>query len=62
MLLFVGQSSDEPVKYDSIDAVRTLVSGLVPYKEPIEEWVFQTLSILEESEPDFVYSHVRVRE
>ncbi|KAE9409592.1 hypothetical protein BT96DRAFT_529475 [Gymnopus androsaceus JB14] len=41
-------------------AIRALVSELRPYKDPIPEWIFQSIDILEESKPAIKYSHVRV--
>ncbi|KIK61241.1 hypothetical protein GYMLUDRAFT_166904 [Collybiopsis luxurians FD-317 M1] len=62
LTIFVGQSSDELVKYETISTVRSLVQDLVPYNSnaPVPSWIFQTLDILEESRPELSYSHVRV--
>ncbi|KAJ4487208.1 hypothetical protein C8J55DRAFT_451707 [Lentinula edodes] len=59
-LIFAGQSSDETVKYESLDAMRSLVQDFKTYKDPIPEWVFETIDILEESQPVIHSSHLRV--
>ncbi|KAJ3737581.1 hypothetical protein DFJ43DRAFT_986982 [Lentinula guzmanii] len=58
VILFAGQSSDETVKFDSIHAMRELVQDLKMYKDPIPQWVFETLDILEECQPEILYSYV----
>ncbi|KAJ3994523.1 hypothetical protein F5050DRAFT_1713641 [Lentinula boryana] len=58
VMLFAGQSSDETVKFDSIHAMRELVPDLKMYKDPMPQWVFKTLDILEESQPEILYYYV----
>ncbi|KAF9061790.1 hypothetical protein BDP27DRAFT_1428557 [Rhodocollybia butyracea] len=60
LLLFGGESSDKQTKYESLDAFRSMLHEVVPYKDPIPDWVFQIIDILEESEIVFNYSHLRV--
>ncbi|KIK61242.1 hypothetical protein GYMLUDRAFT_225462 [Collybiopsis luxurians FD-317 M1] len=62
LTIFVGQSRDEPVKYETLSAVRSFIQDLVPSDSdvPVPDWIFQTLDILEESRPAISYSHVRV--
>lgn len=61
VMLFVGQSGDQAPIYDTLDAVRALVHELVPHKEPIPEWVFKLMDMLEDFQVQMIYSHVRVR-
>ncbi|KAF9077382.1 hypothetical protein BDP27DRAFT_1312311 [Rhodocollybia butyracea] len=60
LLLFGGESSDKQMKYESLDAFRSMLHEVVPFKDPVPDWVFQTIDILEESEVIFNYSHIRV--
>ncbi|KAF9061789.1 hypothetical protein BDP27DRAFT_1428556 [Rhodocollybia butyracea] len=60
LLLFCGQSSDKQTKYESLDAFRSMLHEVIPFKDPVPDWVFQIIDILEESEVVFNYSHLRV--
>lgn len=61
--LFAGQSSDESVKYESLDSMRSLAQDLKTYqKRPIPGWLYEAIDILEEAQPEIQFSHVRIRE
>ncbi|KAJ4483520.1 hypothetical protein J3R30DRAFT_3835781 [Lentinula aciculospora] len=59
IVVFAGQSSDTVVRYDSLNAMRTFVQDFRTYKDPLPDWIFESLDILEESQPDIHFSHVR---
>ncbi|KAJ3862336.1 hypothetical protein EV359DRAFT_65719 [Lentinula novae-zelandiae] len=59
--LFAGQSSDESVKYESLDSMRSLAQELKTYqKRPIPGWLYEAIDILEEAQPEIQFSHVRI--
>ncbi|KAJ3807034.1 hypothetical protein F5876DRAFT_48895 [Lentinula aff. lateritia] len=59
--LFAGQSSDESVKYGSLDSMRSLAQDLRTYhKRPIPGWLYEAIDILEEAQPKIQFSHVRI--
>ncbi|KAJ4483585.1 hypothetical protein J3R30DRAFT_3698455 [Lentinula aciculospora] len=60
ILIFAGQSSDETVKYESLDDIRAFIRDLKVYKDPVPSWIFEGLDIIEESQSDLHFSHVRV--
>ncbi|KAJ4483586.1 hypothetical protein J3R30DRAFT_3698456 [Lentinula aciculospora] len=60
IIVFAGQSSDENVKYESLEAMRSLIQSFKAYKDPIPQWVFKTIDILDECQPEIHASHVRV--
>ncbi|KIK62617.1 hypothetical protein GYMLUDRAFT_506111 [Collybiopsis luxurians FD-317 M1] len=58
--LFVGQYTDDSdVSYPSIAAIRTLLPDLIA-NTPIPEWVFRCVDMLEETQVNVKYSHVRI--
>ncbi|KAJ3915044.1 hypothetical protein F5877DRAFT_82206 [Lentinula edodes] len=59
--LFAGHSSDESVKYESLDSMRSLAQELKTYqKRPIPGWLYEAIDILEEAQPEIQFSHVRI--
>ncbi|KAF9077377.1 hypothetical protein BDP27DRAFT_1312295 [Rhodocollybia butyracea] len=60
LLLFGGKSSHKHTKYESLEALRSLLHEIVVFKDPVPDWIFQTIDILEESEVVFNCSHVRI--
>ncbi|KAF5384504.1 hypothetical protein D9757_006479 [Collybiopsis confluens] len=59
LAVFAGQSSDQPVKYKTLDDIRSFIRELGAYAV-IPEWIFQTIDLLEDAQPAIDYSHVRV--
>ncbi|KAF5352102.1 hypothetical protein D9757_013763 [Collybiopsis confluens] len=62
LVLFAGQCTNEPRKYESLDAMRSFLHSLVPLdpKHPIPNWIFGIIDILEETETPITFSYVRV--
>ncbi|KAE9398024.1 hypothetical protein BT96DRAFT_1032689 [Gymnopus androsaceus JB14] len=60
LMMFIGQSGDDVPVYETMSAVRALVQDLVPHKDPIPDWVFETLDILEDFQDQISFAHVRV--
>ncbi|GAV99174.1 hypothetical protein LENED_000613 [Lentinula edodes] len=60
IVIFVGQSSDDPVKYESLNAMRSLIQDLKTHKNPIPGWVIETIDIIEASQPEVHSSQLRI--
>ncbi|KAF5347544.1 hypothetical protein D9757_014296 [Collybiopsis confluens] len=62
LVFFAGQCTDEPRKYESLDAMQSYLRSLVPIdpKHPVPEWIFQIINILKETHTPITFSHVRV--
>ncbi|KAF8919248.1 hypothetical protein CPB85DRAFT_1249086 [Mucidula mucida] len=60
ILLFGGQSSDVPPGLRSVDDMIRYAESMVPFRDPMPGWVFETLEMLKEAEDTVSVSQVRV--